>query len=144
MNGDQEQFLKAELFSLTLMATVQRAGVYSHGSRQNERKKFQDSLRSRLEKIVESYANQVTEKHHPPENRQAELVAAEPARLQDPVEPGRGELAVEFGGVVAEAFGLVLLVADGRDQRPGPLDDRLRRQVRLRDGDFLRSHLGVP
>ncbi len=64
MNGDQEQFLKAELFSLTLMATVQRAGVYSHGSRQNERKKFQDSLRSRLEKIVESYANQVTEEAH--------------------------------------------------------------------------------
>ena len=46
--------------------------------------------------------------------RQAELVAAEPARLQDPVEPGLGELAVQFGGVMAEAFRLVLLGADGR------------------------------
>jgi len=82
--------------------------------------------------------------HDLPERRQAELVAAEPARLQDPVEAGRGELAVQFGGVVAEAFGLVLLAADGRDQRPGPADDRLRRQVGLGDRDFLGSHVRVP
>jgi len=82
--------------------------------------------------------------HDPPEHRQAELVAAEPARLQDPVEPGRGELAVQFGGVMAEAFGLVALVADGRDQRPGPGDDRLRRQVRLRDRNFLVTRGGGP
>jgi len=82
--------------------------------------------------------------HHPPENRQAELVAAEPARLQDPVEPGRGESPVQVGRVVPQPLRLVLLGADGRDQRPRPFDDRLRRQVRLRDGDFLRSHLSVP
>jgi hypothetical protein len=82
--------------------------------------------------------------HYLPERRQAELVTAEPARLQDPVEAGRGELAVQFGGVMAEAFGLILLLADGRDQRPGPADDRLRRQVRLGDRDFLDSHSWVP
>jgi hypothetical protein len=82
--------------------------------------------------------------HDLPERRQAELVAAEPARLQDPVEPGLGELPVEFGSVVPEAFGLVLLVADGRDHRLGPGDNRLRRQVRLRDRDFLDSYLCVP
>jgi hypothetical protein len=82
--------------------------------------------------------------HDLPERRQAELVAAEPAWLQDPVEPGLGELPVQLGGVMAEAFGLVLLVADGRDQRPGPGDDRLRRQVRLRDRDLLHSHVRVP
>jgi hypothetical protein len=82
--------------------------------------------------------------HDLPERRQAELVAAEPARLQDPVEPGRDELPVQFGGVVPEAFGLVLPVADRRDQRPGPGDDRLRRQVRLRDRDLLCAHVRVP
>ena len=78
--------------------------------------------------------------HHPPEDRQAELVAAEPARLQYPVEPGLGEPPVELWGVVPQPLRLVLLVADGRDQRPRPFDDRLRRQVRLRDRDVLRSH----
>jgi hypothetical protein len=82
--------------------------------------------------------------HHPPEDRQAELVAAEPARLQDPVEPGPGEPPVQFRRVVPQPLRLVLLGADGRDQRPGPTDDRLRRQVRLRDGNFLCSHLRVP
>jgi len=81
--------------------------------------------------------------HHPPERGQAEGVAAELARLKDPVEPGLGELPVELRRVVTHPFRLVLLGADGRDQRPRPVDDRLRRQARLRDGDFLGSHLGM-
>lgn len=60
------------------------------------------------------------------------------ARLQDPVEAGLDELPVELGRVMPEPLRLVLLVADGRDERPRPADDRLRRQVRLRDGDFMR------
>lgn len=64
MDAHQEQFLRDELFSLTLMATVQRAGVYSPGSRETERKKFQGSLRLRLEKTVQSYANQAKEEAH--------------------------------------------------------------------------------
>ena len=64
MDAHQEQFLKDELFSLTLMATVQRAGVYSPGSRKKERKRFQTNLRSWLEKNAQSYANQVTEEEH--------------------------------------------------------------------------------
>ena len=82
--------------------------------------------------------------HRPPERGQAERVAAELARLQDPVEAGLGELPAELGRVMPEPFGLVLLGADGRDQRPGSFDDRLRPQARLRDGDFLGSHVGMP
>jgi len=39
--------------------------------------------------------------------------------------------------VVPEPLGLVLLVADDRDQRPGPFHEGLRRQVRLRDFDHI-------
>lgn len=53
-----------EFFSLTLMATVQRAGVYSPGSREKERKKFRASLRSQLERIAQCYANKATEEAH--------------------------------------------------------------------------------
>ena len=49
-----------------------------------------------------------------------------------------------LGGVMAEMFGFILLVADGRDQGPGPVDHRLRGQVRLRDRDLLDSHSWVP
>ena len=45
---------------------------------------------------------------------------------------------------MAEAFGLILLLADGRNQRPGPADDRLRGQVRLGDRDFVGAHVWVP
>ena len=55
------------------------------------------------------------------------------------------EMFVKMGALMEEVTRAgVLLGTDGRDQRPGPFDDRLRRQVRLRDGDFLGSHLGMP
>jgi hypothetical protein len=73
--------------------------------------------------------------HHPPERGQAERVAAELAWLQDPVEPGLGELPAELGRVMPEPFRLVLLGADGRDQGPGPFDDGLGRQVRFGEGN---------
>ena len=46
MFANQELFLKDELFSLTLMATVQRAGVYRPDSPERKRKKFQSALQS--------------------------------------------------------------------------------------------------
>jgi hypothetical protein len=75
--------------------------------------------------------------HRLPEGVHAELVAAELARLQHPVEPGLGERSVQSGRVVAQLFRLILLIADRRDQRPSPRDDRLGGQVRLRRG-YLR------
>ena len=50
----QDQFLKDELFSLTLMATVQRAGVYSPRTPEKERKKFQARLRAELDTTAET------------------------------------------------------------------------------------------
>jgi len=64
MDACQEQFLKDELFSLTLMATVQRAHVYSAQCGEKQRKKFQARLRSELEKTSEAYADHVTEEAH--------------------------------------------------------------------------------
>ena len=64
MDACQEQFLRNELFSLTLMATVQRAGVYAPGSREKNRREFQTTLRGQLESTAEGYANQVTEEEH--------------------------------------------------------------------------------
>src|SRR6266702_3038160 len=47
--------------------------------------------------------------HRLPERRQVELVAAEPARLQDPVEPRGDELPVELCRVMPELLRFVLL-----------------------------------
>jgi hypothetical protein len=58
-------------------------------------------------------------------------VAAEPPRLQHAVEPGLGELLVQFRGVVADPLSLVGLRDDVRDQRLGAGDKDFRRQVRL-------------
>jgi hypothetical protein len=64
MDLHQEQFLKDELLSLTLMATVQRADVYTHGSPEKKRKAFQKALRSCLEELARSYYQQVSEETH--------------------------------------------------------------------------------
>jgi hypothetical protein len=64
MDSDQEQFLKDELFSLTLMATVQRANVYAAASAEKDRKAFQAALRSRLEGLAKTYRETVLEETH--------------------------------------------------------------------------------
>ena len=64
MDAHQERFLKDELFSLTLMATVQRAGVYRPGTTERERKEFRLALQKRLEKTAQSYASKVSEDTH--------------------------------------------------------------------------------
>src|SRR5437899_9346391 len=64
MDSHQEQFLKDEFFSLTLMATVQRADVYIAGATERERKAFQAALRSRLEELATGYCDEVPEETH--------------------------------------------------------------------------------
>lgn len=58
------KFLQDELFSLTLMATVQRARVYVEGAPDQGRRAFQDSLRRELERLVLEYKSQVSENRH--------------------------------------------------------------------------------
>lgn len=60
----KNSFLKDELFSLTLMATVQRADVYAPGSSAKDRKAFQAALRSRLEQLAQAYRDEVPEERH--------------------------------------------------------------------------------
>jgi len=64
MDAHQEHFLKDELFSLTLMATVQRSGVYRPGISERERKAFQSALRTRLEQVAQGYASKVSDETH--------------------------------------------------------------------------------
>lgn len=84
MDAHQERFLKDELFSLTLMATVQRGGVYRPGTTERERKAFQSALRTRLEQTAQGYVSKVSEETHI-ENILAlstQLSAAHPEVLQ--------------------------------------------------------------
>ncbi len=67
----------------------------------------------------------------PKEAREVELIAAEHPGLQDPVEAGVLEGLVDLLGVAASLVGLVLLVAQQRDQGPRPLDHDVRGQSGL-------------
>ncbi|MCX5658550.1 MAG: hypothetical protein NTW19_02365 [Planctomycetota bacterium] len=64
MDEHQDRFLADEFFSLTLMGTVQRAGVYNAGLTDSERKRFQSALRSQLEQVALQYQRQVPEEDH--------------------------------------------------------------------------------
>jgi hypothetical protein len=64
MNAHQERFLKDELFSLTLMATAQRSGVYRRGLTERERRAFQSALRTDLEEIAQGYTSKVSDESH--------------------------------------------------------------------------------
>ena len=64
MDADQEQFLRDELFSLTLMATVQRARVYRPKTPEQTRRAFQAALRSKLEEVARHYEKEVGEETH--------------------------------------------------------------------------------
>jgi hypothetical protein len=64
MDADQEKFLSDEIFSLTLMATVQRAGVYRSNASDRERRAFRIDLRSKLEEIATTYEVVVEEETH--------------------------------------------------------------------------------
>lgn len=64
MDTHREQFLRDEIFSLTLTATVGRARVYKSGLSERARKPFQSALRSQLEMIARGYESEVSEEVH--------------------------------------------------------------------------------
>lgn len=64
MYDNQEQFLRDEFFSLTLMGTVQRAGVYKPNTPEKKRKEFHTILQEWLEQIVQSYKEKISEDVH--------------------------------------------------------------------------------
>ncbi|MGB2989994.1 MAG: hypothetical protein WBC98_08555, partial [Candidatus Zixiibacteriota bacterium] len=64
MNADQEKFLRDELFSRTLMATVQRAGIYKSNTTERKRRVFRWALRAQLEQIAQGYKAKVSEEAH--------------------------------------------------------------------------------
>src|SRR5579871_1682665 len=64
MDEQQQRFLRDEFFSLTLMATVQRAKVYAPGVTDADKGKFQQGLRSCLERLEHSYGETVSEENH--------------------------------------------------------------------------------
>lgn len=64
MDAHRDQFLRDEIFSLTLMATVGRADVYTPGLSEKARKAFQSTLRSQLEQIAQGYGTEVSEEAH--------------------------------------------------------------------------------
>lgn len=61
---EKHKFLHNELFSLTLMATVQRGKVYAKGTTGSQRQLFQKGLRQSLEDTAKHYAQVVSEDAH--------------------------------------------------------------------------------
>jgi hypothetical protein len=57
-------FLKDELFSMTLMATVQRGKVYSAGATEGQKDAVRQTLRSELEQLTPNYREAVPETQH--------------------------------------------------------------------------------
>jgi len=64
MDANQEKFLRDEIFGLTLMATVQRAGVYRSDASEADRRAFRTALRLRLEGIARHYEEEMEEEMH--------------------------------------------------------------------------------
>jgi hypothetical protein len=64
MDAQQERFMRDEIFSLTLMATVQRAHVYASDGDADAKWRFQKALRQSLQQLEPSYRETVTEEDH--------------------------------------------------------------------------------
>jgi predicted house-cleaning noncanonical NTP pyrophosphatase (MazG superfamily) len=60
----KKQFLHDELFSLTLMAAVQRGKTYRENTLERERKQFHQELQRRLEEIAAEYLTDKTDEEH--------------------------------------------------------------------------------
>src|SRR5262249_11669496 len=60
----KSEFLRSQIFSMTLMATVQRGGVYRSGVSNDDRIQFQNDLRRRLEELADSYAESISDEIH--------------------------------------------------------------------------------
>lgn len=63
-NGEQRLFIRREIFSMTLSASTQRAGVYREKTLEGKRKPFQKSLRLLLEEKSEDYSVSVSDAAH--------------------------------------------------------------------------------
>jgi hypothetical protein len=61
---ERRRFLHDELFSLTLMATVQRGRLYAPNVNGDRRAEFQKSLRQQLERLAKQYGGSVSESAH--------------------------------------------------------------------------------
>src|SRR5438552_12291460 len=61
---EKHKFLHDELFSLTLMATVQRGKIYTEGTTEAQRLPLQNELRQILEDIAKLYEQVVSEDAH--------------------------------------------------------------------------------
>ncbi|MFZ2629617.1 MAG: hypothetical protein WAX67_12165 [Rugosibacter sp.] len=65
MHADaQNEFLNAEIFSMTLAATAQRSRLYAPNLSEDDRKPFQKSLKAALESIASGYKKAVSEDQH--------------------------------------------------------------------------------
>ena len=64
MNREQQAFLDAAFFSMTLMATVQRGRLYREGAGEAEKDTFRRALRSELERLAEKYKASISEAQH--------------------------------------------------------------------------------
>jgi len=64
MTPDQQAYLDDQIFSLTLMGTVQRAKIYREGSSESDREKFRRTLRAELEILARKYRDGVSDEVH--------------------------------------------------------------------------------
>src|SRR2546425_8802834 len=60
----KKKFLRDELFSLTLMAIVQRGKIYRAITSEGKRKEFRKQLQRKLEKMAITYSKKQTEEKH--------------------------------------------------------------------------------
>jgi hypothetical protein len=61
----KKRFIDDQVFSLTLMATTQRSGIYREEVGESERAKFRGALKSALESLAKEYVIEVPrEQHH--------------------------------------------------------------------------------
>jgi hypothetical protein len=64
MDSEQQAFLADEIFSMTLMGTVQRGKLYRDSSTETQRDAFRRALRFALEGLVEQYMQGISDDEH--------------------------------------------------------------------------------
>lgn len=65
MNAEQQTFLDAQIFSMSLMATVQRnRHVYREGASDESKQTFRTELRDQLSRLAERYVHSMSEAEH--------------------------------------------------------------------------------
>lgn len=64
MSAAQREFIRGQIHSMTLMATVQRAGIYAATAVEGERAAFRAGLRFVLDDCARSYEQQVSDDQH--------------------------------------------------------------------------------